>query len=232
MAYGDWPKGLGFFRTIRAVLAAPPVPFLISKRSQRRVAALIQRLPAGARILNVGAGSTRLGPTVINIDVFQSGTTDILASAMELPIATGSIDCCILQGLLDHVEDADSTVKECIRVLRPGGLAYAEMAFLQPYHESPIDNRRLTLRGLAQIFHPLAEVEAGIHIGPASAFAWMLRETSASLIGFGNDLVYRRASGLIGWLVFPIKYADHVLERLPALHTVASAFYFVGRKGS
>ena len=36
----------------------------------------------------------------------------------------------ILQGVLEHVEDADATLKG-VRALKPGGLFYAEMPFLQ-----------------------------------------------------------------------------------------------------
>lgn len=180
--------------------------------------------------MNVGAGATQLGQTVINVDIYNSGTTDVIASALALPFRDRTADLVILQGLLEHVEDARQTIAECCRVLKPGGLLYAEMPFLQPYHESPIDVRRSTRPGLARLCSPLREVESGIHIGPASALAWMLRELLAGIVSRGRQPLYGRASSLAGWLVFPIKYADYFLERLPVLHTIASSCYYLGRK--
>jgi len=220
----------GPVRKLRALLAAPPEPFLVTGRSKRRVEALIAEMGERAVVLNVGAGGTYYGPRVINIDIYDSGTTTAIASALALPFADSLADLVVLQGVLEHVEDAQKTLIECYRVLKPGGLFYTEMPFLQPYHESPIDLRRATRPGLARLCEPLEEVETGIHIGPASTLAWFLRELLARVISGGRPRLYARASSLLGWVIFPLKYADYALEKLPQLHTVASSCYFVGRK--
>ncbi len=217
-------------KKFRAVLAAPPEPFLVTERFRRRLRSLIDSMAERAVILNVGAGYTDYGPRVINIDIFDSGTTDIIASAMALPLADDCADLIILQGVLEHVKDATRTFGECYRVLKPGGLFYTEMPFMQPYHESPVDIRRSTQPGLSHLCYPLVEVESGIHIGPASAMTWMLRELLAGVISGGRFNVYQKVSSLVGWVVFPLKYADYALERLPHLHRIASSCYFVGRK--
>ncbi len=220
----------GPLRKLRDRLAAPPEPFLVTERTRRRVQGLVDGAPEGSLILNVGAGYTFYGPRVVNVDIFDSGTTTVIASALALPFADESAELVILQGVLEHVEDAARTLKECHRVLKPGGLFYTEMPFLQPYHESPIDMRRSTRPGLAQLCAPLEEVESGIHIGPASTLAWFLRELLARVISRGRPRVYARASSLVGWVVFPLKYADYALEKLPHLHTIASSCYYLGRK--
>jgi SAM-dependent methyltransferase len=199
-------------------------------RTQRRVGSLVASAGDNATILNVGAGYTDLGPRVINIDIFDSGTTDVIGSAMALPFPDACTDLVILQGVLEHVEDAAGTIAESVRVLKPGGLFYTEMPFLQPYHESPIDLRRSTKAGLATLCAPLVEIESGIHIGPAATFAWFTRELLARLLSGGRPRVYAKASSLIGWLVFPLKYVDYFFERIPHLHTVASSCYYLGRK--
>jgi ubiquinone/menaquinone biosynthesis C-methylase UbiE len=217
-------------KKVRAVLAAPPEPFLVTGRTKRRVQKLVDEAGERAVIFNVGAGYTYYGPRVVNIDIFDSGTTTVIASAQALPFADGAADLVILQGVLEHVSDAQATLEECRRVLKPGGLFYTEMPFLQPYHESPIDMRRATRPGLAHLCAPLEEIESGIHIGPASAMTWMLRELLAQLVSGGRFNVYRRVSPLIGWLLFPLRYADYALERIPHLHTIASSCYYLGRK--
>jgi ubiquinone/menaquinone biosynthesis C-methylase UbiE len=220
----------GVLKKIRAVLAAPPEPFLVTGRTKRRVQSLVDSMPESAAIVNVGAGYTDFGPRVVNVDIFDSGTTTVMASALELPFANSCADLVMLQGVLEHVRDADSTLAECFRVLKPGGLFYTEMPFLQPYHESPIDMRRATRPGLAQLCAPLEEVESGIHIGPASAMTWMLKELISQLISGGRFEVYRRVNPLVGWVLFPLRYADYALERVPHLHTIASSCYYLGRK--
>jgi SAM-dependent methyltransferase len=220
----------GPLRGLRNRLAAPPDPFLVTNRTRRRVRDLVDSTAEGSVIFNVGAGYTDYGPRVLNVDIFDSGTTHVIASALALPFADDTADLVILQGVLEHVEDAQRTLDECYRVLKPGGLFYTEMPFLQPYHESPIDMRRSTRPGLARLCAPLEEVESGIHIGPASTLAWFLRETLARILSGGSPGRYARASSLLGWVFFPLKYADHMLERLPHLHTVASSIYYLGRK--
>lgn len=221
---------MGALQKIKGTIAAPPDPFVVTRRSQQRVADLVAGAGEQAAIFNVGAGYTDLGPNVTNIDIFDSGTTDVIASAMSLPLPDECADLVILQGVLEHVEDAAGTISEAVRVLKPGGLFYTEMPFLQPYHESPIDLRRSTKSGLATLCAPLTEIESGIHIGPAATFTWLSREFLARLVSGGRPRLYAKASSIIGWILFPLRYADHVLERMPHLHTIASSCYFLGRK--
>jgi ubiquinone/menaquinone biosynthesis C-methylase UbiE len=218
------------FKKLRAALAVPPEPFLVTNRAKRRVWSLIEKTGDAAVILNVGAGYTDYGPRVINLDIFNSGTTSVIASALALPFPDSVADLVILQGVLEHVEDADTTLKECIRALRPGGLFYTEMPFLQPYHESPIDLRRATRPGLGKLCEPLVEVESGIHIGPASTVTWILRELAAGALSGGDPAFQRRINSLVGWVVFPLKYADYFFEKLPQFHRIASSCYYIGRK--
>jgi SAM-dependent methyltransferase len=220
----------GLIKKTRAVIAAPPEPFLETERSKQRVRALIKSIPSNGAIVNVGAGYTNFGVRVINTDIFNSGTTDVISSALELPFADESVGLVVLQGVLEHVRDADLTLTECIRVLKKGGLFYTEMPFMQPYHESPIDLRRCTLPGLAEMCKPLREVESGMNIGPASTLTWIIRELFAGLFSGGDPYLYPRVNSLVGWVVFPLKYLDHWLEKKPHLHRIGSSFYFIGQK--
>jgi len=214
----------------RAVIAAPPEPFLETDRTKRILRDLIGSMPDGSIILNVGAGYSDLGERVINTDIFDSGTTDVISSALELPFSNESVDLVILQGVLEHVLDARKTLDECIRVMRSGAKFYTEMPFMQPYHESPIDMRRCTLPGLAEMCRPLRHVESGMNVGPASTLTWITRELLAGLFSGGNEYLYPRVNSLVGWVIFPFKYLDHWLEKKPYLHRIGSSFYYIGEK--
>jgi SAM-dependent methyltransferase len=221
---------VNFLRFLRAKLASPPDPFFVSRRSRDRISALIQAASANARILNIGAGKTNLGKNVLNVDIARSDSVDVVASMMYLPFRDDTIDLVIAQGVLEHVVDVRAAMDECVRVIRPGGLFYAEIPFLEPYHEAPIDMRRTTLPGFEQLCLPLKQVDCGIHIGPASTFTWFIREFLARLISGNDPVIFRRVFSLIGWLVFPLKYADVVLEQQESMHAIASSFYYVGQK--
>lgn len=214
----------------KAFVASPPDSFLITERTHKRVRSMIDSMPPEAVILNVGSGYTDYGKRVINIDIFDSGTTTVIASGLELPFEDESADLVILQGVLEHVVDADKTLEECFRVMKKGSLFYTEMPFMQPYHESPVDFRRCTRFGLPLLCQPLVEVETGIHIGPASTLAWLIREITASILSGGSEWLYPRLNHIIGWLVFPLKYADYWLEKQPHMHRAASSIYYIGRK--
>ena len=214
----------------RAAIAVPPEPFLESERSKLRLIGLIESLGENAVIVNVGAGFSDLGPRVINTDIFDSGTTNVISSALALPFADESIDLVIMQGVLEHVPDASRTLDECIRVIKQGGKLYTEMPFLQPYHEAPIDMRRCTLPGLAEMCKPLRLVESGMNVGPASTLTWITRELLAGVLSGGNERLYPRVSSLVGWFLFPFKYLDHWLETKPHLHRIGSSFYYIGEK--
>lgn len=217
-------------KRVRATVAAVPEPFLETERTKRFVFDLIESMPEGATIINVGAGSSDLGKRVINIDIFDSGTTDVVASALELPFEDGSVDLVIMQGVLEHVRDERKTLDECYRVMRPGAKFYTEMPFLQPYHESPIDMRRCTLPGLAEMCLPLRHIESGMNVGPASTVTWILRELIAGVLAGGHEYYFPRVHILVGWVLFPFRYLDIWLEKKPHLHRIGSSFYYIGEK--
>ncbi len=217
-------------RKVRALVAAPPTPYFVTERAKNRLQSLIDSMPPDAVILNVGAGSTNFGEKVINLDIFDSGTTDVIASSLEMPFADESGDLLILQGVLEHVYSADQTLAECFRVMKKGGLFYTEMPFLQPYHPTPIDLRRTTVPGITELCRPLEEVEKGIHTGPASTVTWIVRELIAGLLAGGNERIFPRVNSIVGWFVFPFKYLDYWFENKPHLHCIASSVYYIGRK--
>src|SRR6516162_7046071 len=106
----------GLMKRTRAIVAAPPEPFLETERSKARLQTLINAMTADSLILNDGSGFTRLSNRVINCDIFNSGTTDDIASGLQLPFRDESVDLVIMQGVLEHVRDAEAALNECFRV--------------------------------------------------------------------------------------------------------------------
>jgi SAM-dependent methyltransferase len=215
--------------TLRARLAVPPDPFRFPVRLEKRVAGLCDG--PGGPILNLGSGRTRLGPRVVNLDLFDFDGVQVRGDAARLPFRDGAFEGALLRGVLEHVRSAEPVLAEAGRVLVPGGFLYVEVPFLQPYHASPADYRRYTLGGLrALLEEPYDHVESGVQLGPGATLAWTLRETSASVLSFGSERAYRRWLALAGWATFWLRSLDGITVDAPHVANAASACYYLGRK--
>ncbi|HEU5076841.1 MAG TPA: bifunctional 2-polyprenyl-6-hydroxyphenol methylase/3-demethylubiquinol 3-O-methyltransferase UbiG [Polyangiaceae bacterium] len=106
-------------------------------------ARLRERSRAGARVLDVGCGAgflanhlAREGFEVTGLDASEESLAVAarhdetgrvvyqLGNALALPHADQSFDAVCAMDFLEHVEDAASVIRECARVLRPGGLFF------------------------------------------------------------------------------------------------------------
>jgi 2-polyprenyl-3-methyl-5-hydroxy-6-metoxy-1,4-benzoquinol methylase len=57
-----------------------------------------------------------------NIEICREhGLTAIYADVYELPIYSGSFDACLCIDMLEHLEDPTQSVREIVRILKPGG---------------------------------------------------------------------------------------------------------------
>jgi SAM-dependent methyltransferase len=203
-----------------------------SPRRRELVARFVATFSRDAMIANVGAGARRYGPNVLNIDVNPFPGVDLVGDAERLPLVDVSCDGAVLQAVLEHVRDADLTLRELHRVLKPGGSLLVEVPFMQGYHPSPGDYRRYTEQGLrAELAdHGFDVDESGVAVGPASAMAWVTAEFLAFLVSGRSERVYRLARPALRWLVQPIKYADRWLDGHPMAYTIPSGVWARARR--
>ena len=94
---------------------------------------LIQQLPPGARVLDLGArtGSFRTGRTdlaIVRLDLEIPSTRGpgsyVAADAALMPFQTASFHLVISNHSLEHFPELDATVREIGRVIRPDGALY------------------------------------------------------------------------------------------------------------
>jgi 2-polyprenyl-3-methyl-5-hydroxy-6-metoxy-1,4-benzoquinol methylase len=86
---------------------------------------LVRALSArGARVTGVEISESQLAATVRDDD--GSGARYVVGVAQRLPLAEGSADVVVFMRTLHHVPPAEmlSALREAVRVLRPGGIAY------------------------------------------------------------------------------------------------------------
>jgi SAM-dependent methyltransferase len=212
------------------VLTEPPDFAYKTATSRNRIPQFVEHLGPDAVILNLGSGRTSYGQRVVNLDIGAFVNVDVVAVGERLPVQDASLDGLITQGVLEHVPDLAATLAEIDRVLRPGGLVYHEIPFIQGFHGSPSDFRRFTLTGIRELAPGYDVLDTGVICGPSSAMLWISSEWLALLFSFGNETLLKAGRRGFAWLLSPIKLADAWLENHPHADLIASAFYIVARK--
>ena len=147
---------------------------------------LIRRLKdeGKKRVLVVGAGIVGEGSEplyddpdidVIAFDVYRTDAISFVADAHDLPLADLSVDAVWIQAVLEHMVDPHRVVSEVFRVLRPGGLLYAETPFMQQVHEGRYDFHRFTESGHRWLFKNFKLIDSGAVWGPGRTLQWAIR---------------------------------------------------------
>jgi SAM-dependent methyltransferase len=129
-------------------------------------------------VLDCGAGYRhRCLPNVVNLEIAAFPSTDVLAANEQLPFKDGSFDLVISCAVLEHVRYPFEAAKEIIRVTKPGGMIYADVPFLQPYHGYPSHFYNMTWQGLENLFSESCDIERNFvpHYGvPIWTLSWFL----------------------------------------------------------
>jgi hypothetical protein len=133
-----------------------------------------------------------------------------------------------VQAVLQYLVDPSRCIEEIERVLKPGGLVYAESAFMQQVVHGRYDFTRFTHLGLRRLFRSFEAVDSGPTGGPGMALAWSCQ---FFLLSLATSRWMRRIMHVIGRLtLFWLKYFDARLIDTPGTYDAASVFFFLGRK--
>ena len=185
-------------------LLRPPDPFIANRRELQIDA------PLGRWNLYIGgAGSRVVG--YVNIDLFALPGVDVVANAEQLPFRCSTFQRVECDAVLEHVECPDRVVREIERVLAPGGFAHIVAPFCHPFHEYPRDFRRFTPDGLKQLAGSLEVVAEGWRTGPTATLLIFILEYVKAWLPWRPARVV--AHGVLGWLLFPLRYLDLFLFR-------------------
>jgi len=172
-----------------------------------------------SRVLVIGGGAVGEGLQslygaedvgIIAFDVYRSGLVQMVADGHQIPLRSGSVDGVVVQAVLEHVLQPEIVAAELRRVLRPGGVVYAETPFMQQVHEGPFDFTRFTESGHRFLFRHFAEVSSGTVGGPGTSLIWSLAYFFRGL--FRSRAAGRAARVMFFWLrwfdrVIPAEYA-------------------------
>ena len=201
-----------------------------SRRQARLLRRFLADLPAGALVFNIGSGSWRLSPEVVNLDLYPFAGVDLAGDIHNLPLADRSIEAIVSMGTLEHIERPEAAVSEFFRVLKPGGKLFCTIPFLQAYHEDPVDLRRWTASGVDRLFGAFAERSIEPSHGPGSAFTWIGAEYFATLLSLGNPRMHTLWLMIWRYLLAPFKWTDAFTEGCDFEHRVSSGFRIVATR--
>ena len=175
----------------------------------------------------IGAGADHLyntqGIQVVGTDVYASTNTNVVADGHFLPFQNETFDAVWIQAVLEHVLDPSAVVGEIHRVLKPGGIVYADTPFIQQVHEQAYDFTRFTLSGHRWLFRRFEEIDSGAVGGAGKALVWSIRYVALSM-GFST-----RLATLMALPFFWLRFIDYFAKPGPKSDAASGVFFF-GRR--
>ncbi len=199
----------------------PPDPLIRNPRE------LHVDAPLGRWNLYIGGAGTHVDGCV-NVDLFALPGVDVAADAEQLPFRGGLFQRVECDAVLEHVERPERVMAEIERVLAPGGFTHLVVPFCHPFHEYPRDFRRFTPDGLKQMAGGLEVVAQGWRTGPTATLLVFILEYVKVWLPWRPARVV--AHGVLGWLLFPLRYLDVILLRSPRAGQIGNHCYIWLRK--
>lgn len=127
-------------------------------------------VPAGALVLDAGAGEGRYRPEFahtryIGVDLavgdvaWNYHTLDAISDLVRLPFGANTFDAALCTQVLEHVNEPHLVLQEIQRVLKPGGRLFLTAPQSWHQHQKPHDYYRYTSFGLRHQFE-----QAGLRV--------------------------------------------------------------------
>lgn len=140
------------------------------------VAAFAGALPAGASVLDAGAGEGQYrryftGRRYLGVDLavgdagWDYSRLDTLADLNALPFRDGAFDAALNIVTLEHVTQPARVLGEIARVLRPGGRLLLVVPQDWEVHQSPHDYFRYTRHGVRHLLEQAGFTEIEVRAG-------------------------------------------------------------------
>ncbi len=192
------------------------------------------------RIVDIGCGTKPYAAALssyvqahIGVDHAASphdrAKVDLLGTAYDIPSGPGTFDGAICTAVLEHLEEPEKAIRECHRVLKPGGIAIYSVPFIWHLHEEPRDFFRFSKYGLRYLFE-----KAGFELVE-------MRPLSGFFTTFGTLLSYyvcRLNRGPLRWLrlidlaCLSIQGAAWLLDRISRDERYTWMYVLVARKAA
>ncbi|HKX78268.1 MAG TPA: class I SAM-dependent methyltransferase [Novosphingobium sp.] len=141
-------------------------------------------LVIGGGAIGSGAEDLYVSDTVrvVSLDIYASPHVTFVADGHAIPLKDASVDAVWVQAVLEHTVDPQAIAKEMTRVLKPGGLLFANVAFTWPVCEEAYDFTRFSASGLRWLFRDCEVISMGASSGPGTMATLAIRYLAQSLL--------------------------------------------------
>jgi SAM-dependent methyltransferase len=182
------------------------------------------------RVLNAGAGhrdiSSLVSGELVNQDIetgLHNQNIHVYSPLHDIPFDDGAFDAVICNAVLEHVENPAEVIAEFARVLRPGGVLYLCVPFMQPEHLDPADYQRYTVEGLASLVrrHGFTVRQATAMHSVYTTLGWIFLEWLRPFPGWRG--------WLLRWALLPW-VRRKALTSTSQIHSLASAFRVIAER--
>jgi hypothetical protein len=126
--------------------------------------------------------------------------------------------------VLEHVVEPSKVVEEIFRVLKLGGIVYAETPFMQQVHEGAYDFNRYTVLGHRYLFKKFELIDLGGNQGADVVLVWSLRYFIWALTRSKN------IARIFGWAFSLLSRPFALMLSSKSMYDASSGVYFLGRK--
>jgi SAM-dependent methyltransferase len=207
-----------------------------SRITLRNIEYLISLIPneETTKILIVGGAQIGVGidrlyrsfpSNIISLDLYNTKSVDIIADAHSIPFRDGVFDIVVIQAVLEHVLVPEKVVSEIYRVLKPGGIVYAETPFMQQVHEGPYDFTRFTESGHRYLFRNYKLIRSGFTAGAGSTLLW-------SLDFFFSGIFRTRIAGKLAQILFFwLRFLDRLIPDRYNIDAACGVFFMGSKDG-
>jgi SAM-dependent methyltransferase len=205
----------------------------LSKAVRSTISALQAEVDrAGGWGVNIGAGDTRMHDRLINVDVADNPTVDIVAADSRLPFDDKSIDLVVSQEAIEHIADFGKTIEEVARICKPGAAFYCQAPFIIGFHPGPSDYWRFSRQAFELLFDnetwSLEKLE--ISVGFGTGFYRILVEFLATLASAIHARLYIPAKGASALLFYWVKLFDVLSPRAAQRDRIPGGYFVVARR--
>jgi len=175
-------------------------------------------------VLDIGCGNKPYADLFSDCSYFGTdyGThdtqPDFVADAMQLPIASQSIDLVFCSQVIEHVPRPWTLIEECHRVLKAGGWLVLSAPFYWPLHEEPNDFFRFTRYGLAHL------------LGNAGFSEYTIKSDGGDSARFWLSAIHAVPNWTRRFLSLPFNVFGALFDRDPARASLPANYTVLARR--
>ncbi len=202
----------------------------------------VARSTPGGLVLEIGSGGgfyREIRPDVVSLDLRAGADVDVKASALEIPLRSGSVSTIVMLNVLHHLPDPRAFFREAARVLRPGGRACLVEPFVSPlsrklirplHHEPWEENAPWELPPAGPMSGANMAMPWAIFFRDRAAFDAQFIDLPVDDIRLHTALLYLLSGGVSmrSFLPGPLFFAARGFDRLLGPRTFSASMMTVG----